>query len=184
VRKPGGLLLSLAFGGGLALAAGAVWRFGWSWELPAYLYLAAITVPLTVIDLREHRLPNALTLTAYPTVALLLAVPAAVAGSWGDYGRALLGGVTLLALYALLHLINPSGMGLGDVKLAGPLGALLGWLSWSHVFMGTLVGFVAAAVVGVGLMLAGRATRQSALPFGPFMLAGAWVAILAMTSTG
>lgn len=182
--RPRDPLLALTTAAGLVLAVGAVWRLGWTWDLPAYLYLAAVTVPLTVIDLREHRLPNALTLSAYPATAVLLAVPAALGAEWSTYGQAMLGGGALLAVYAALHLVNPAGMGLGDVKLAGPLGALLAWLSWSHVLVGTLVGFVGAAVVGVALMMAGRATRRSALPFGPFMLAGAWAAILTIAPAG
>jgi leader peptidase (prepilin peptidase)/N-methyltransferase len=71
-------------------------------------------------------------------------------------------------------------MGMGDVKLSGPLGALLGWVSWDATLWGTLIGFVLAAVTGVALMVARRAGRKTALPFGPFMLAGAWIALLAL----
>lgn len=165
-----------------ALWAAAIWRFGLTWELPAYLYLATITVPLAVIDLRTLRLPNAWTLPAYPIVAVLLLVPAAAEGAWGAYGRAALGGVALLALYLLLHVINPAGMGLGDVKLSGPLGALLGWLSWNAVLWGAMLGFVLGAAAGLLLIALRRAGRRSELPFGPAMLAGAWLAILAVPS--
>lgn len=164
------------------LCAAAAWRFGASWDLPVYLYLAVVTVPLTVIDLRTHRLPNPLTLSAYPIVLVGLALPALAYGAWSRLGWALAGGGVVLALFALLHLINPSGMGLGDVKLAGPLGALLGWISWSVVLVGTFLGFALGALVGVALMIARRAGRKTALPFGPFMLAGAWLAVLASDS--
>ena len=169
------LLLGLATG---MLAALAAWRFGPAWELPAYLYFAAVTVPLAVIDLRTLRLPNILTLSAYPIVAVLLLVPALADGGWSSYARAMLAGAIVLALFLVLHLVNPSGMGLGDVKLAGPMGAMLGWISWQAVFVGVVIGFVLAAVVGVAMIAARRADRKTALPFGPFMLAGAWVAIL------
>jgi leader peptidase (prepilin peptidase) / N-methyltransferase len=161
-----------------ALWAAAAWRFGMTWELPAYLYLATISVPLAVIDLRTLRLPNAFTLSAYPIVAALLLLPAIAYGDWPALWRAAIAGVALLACYVLLHVINPSGMGMGDVKLSGPLGALLGWVSWEAVLLGTLVGFILAAATGVALIVARRAGRKSALPFGPFMLAGAWIAIL------
>lgn len=169
------LLLGLVTG---ALAAFAAWRFGPAWELPAYLYFAVVSVPLAVIDLRTLRLPNVLTLSAYPMVAGLLLLPALLADGWTAYGRALLAGVIVLALFVVLHVINPSGMGLGDVKLAGPMGALLGWLSWQATMAGVVIGFALVAVVGIAMILARRADRKSALPFGPFMLAGAWVAIL------
>lgn len=164
-----------------ALAALAAWRFGVVWELPAYLYFAAVSVPLAVIDLRTLRLPNVLTLSAYPTVAGLLLLPALLADGWATYGRALLAGAGILALFVVLHVINPSGMGLGDVKLAGPMGALLGWLSWQVAIIGVVIGFALVAAIGIVMILARRADRKSALPFGPFMLAGAWLAILAPT---
>ena len=170
----------VALSGALWLAT--LWRFGLSWETPAYLYLASITVPLAVIDIRELRLPNAVTLTSYPVVAGLLVLPAVASGDPGAYGRAIAAGGAVLALYVVLHVINPAGMGMGDVKLAGPLGALLGWLSWDAALWGTLLGFLLAAVTGLILMLARRAGRKTALPFGPFMLVGAWVVILALPS--
>jgi leader peptidase (prepilin peptidase)/N-methyltransferase len=148
------------------------------WDLPVYLYFAAVTVPLAVIDLRALRLPNTLTLSAYPIVAVLLLAPALATDGWSSYARAMLAGAIVLALFLVLHLVNPSGMGLGDVKLAGPMGAMLGWVSWQVAFVGVVVGFALAAIVGLAMILARRATRKSALPFGPFMLAGAWVAIL------
>ena len=160
------------------LWAAALWRFGLTWDLPAYLFLASITVPLAVIDLRTLRLPNIVTLTAYPVVAVLLLLPAAIDARWSDYGRAALAGVALLALYVVLHLVNPAGMGLGDVKLSGSLGALLGWISWNALLWGAVAGFLLAAVAGLVLISLRRAGRKSELPFGPWMLAGAWLAIL------
>lgn len=154
------------------------WRLGITSEVPAYLYLAVITGPLVVIDLREQRLPNVITLPSYPIVALLLLAAAYLDGTWSTLGRAALGGAILLAVYAVLHLVNPGGMGMGDVKLAGPLGALLAWASWDHLLWGTFAGFALAAVVGLALIATRRATRRSALPFGPFMLAGAWLVLL------
>ena len=64
---------------------------GLTWELPAYLYLTAVGVALAFIDLDTRRLPNVMTLPSYPILAALLLIPAAVDGSWGDYGRAMLG---------------------------------------------------------------------------------------------
>lgn len=162
----------------VGLWAAALWRFGLTWDLPAYLYLASISVPLAVIDLRTLRLPNVVTLTAYPAVAALLLLPAAIDGRWSEYGRAVLAGAALLALYLVLHLVNPAGMGLGDVKLSGPLGALLGWISWNALLWGALAGFLLGAVAGLVLIAVRRAGRKSELPFGPWMLAGAWLAIL------
>src|SRR5262249_25623973 len=97
----------------------------------------------------------------------------------GALARAVLGGLAMLALYFLLVLIYPAGMGLGDVKLAGVLGMYLGWLGWGALVVGAFLGFLLGGPVGGGLMLPRPAGRESMIPFGPFMLAGAWVGAVA-----
>lgn len=161
------------------VAAGiAVAQVGLQWALPAYLAAALATGPLVVIDLREHRLPNVFTLPAYPVIMALLALAALMDGQWGAFVRALLAGLVTLAGFALLHVINASGMGLGDVKLAGPLGMLLGWISWNTVMWGVFLGFLTAAAWSIVLLLTKRATRSSHIAFGPFMLLGLWLALV------
>ena len=152
---------------------------GMSWELPAYLYLTAVGVALAFIDLDTKRLPNALTLPSYLAMAGLLLLPAILDDRWGDYGRAMLGAGVLFGFYLLLALVYPAGMGMGDVKLAGVLGMALAWFSWGTLVVGGFLGFLLGAVVGIALMAIGRAGRRSALPFGPFMLAGTLLGILA-----
>jgi len=157
-------------------------RFGFSAELPAFLYGAAAGIALAAIDLTHHRLPNALTLPSYVIAGGLLGLAALVRGELGPFLRALAGMAVLYALYYLLMLIYPAGMGFGDVKLAGVVGLYLGWLGWAEVIIGGFLGFVIGALAGLGLMAAGRATRKSALPFGPAMLLGALIAVLAGTA--
>jgi leader peptidase (prepilin peptidase)/N-methyltransferase len=70
-------------------------------------------------------------------------------------------------------------MGFGDVKLAGLLGLYLGWLGWGSLLIGAFAGFLCGGLVGVALLLARRAKRGTAIPFGPHMLAGALLAIFA-----
>jgi leader peptidase (prepilin peptidase) / N-methyltransferase len=147
-------------------------------ELPAFLYLGAVGVALAMIDIDVKRLPNAIVLPSYLVAAALLTVAAAVDGRWEDLLRAGLGMVALYAFYFLLALVYPAGMGFGDVKLAGVLGLYLGWLGWAEVVTGGFLGFLFGGVVGGGLVLVRRAGRKSKIPFGPFMLAGALVAIL------
>ena len=65
----------------------------------------------------------------------------------------------------------------GDVKLAGLVGGVLAWLSWATLAVGAFAGFLLGAVVGVSLIAAGRAGRKTAVPFGPFMVAGALLAV-------
>jgi leader peptidase (prepilin peptidase) / N-methyltransferase len=153
-------------------------RIGFSAELPAYLYLGAIGVALALIDIDVKRLPNVIVLPSYIVSAVLLAAAALVEQEWADLLRAGLGMAALYAFYFVLALVYPRGMGFGDVKLAGVLGGYLGWLGWAEVVSGGFLGFLFGGVVGGGLMLARRAGRRSMIPFGPFMLAGALVAIL------
>jgi leader peptidase (prepilin peptidase) / N-methyltransferase len=153
-------------------------RIGFSAELPAYLYLGAIGVALALIDIDVKRLPNVIVLPSYIVSAVLLAAAALVEQEWTDLLRAGLGMAALYAFYFVLALVYPRGMGFGDVKLAGVLGGYLGWLGWAEVVSGGFLGFLFGGVVGGGLMLARRAGRRSMIPFGPFMLAGALVAIL------
>jgi leader peptidase (prepilin peptidase) / N-methyltransferase len=147
-------------------------------ELPAFLYLGAIGMALALIDIDVKRLPNAIVLPSYLVAAALLAAAALLDGSWDDLLRAGLGMVALYAFYFVLALVYPSGMGFGDVKLAGVLGLYLGWLGWAEVVAGGFLGFLFGGVVGGVLVLVRRAGRKSMIPFGPFMLVGALVAIL------
>jgi leader peptidase (prepilin peptidase) / N-methyltransferase len=154
-------------------------RIGLHAELPAFLYLGAIGVALALIDLDVKRLPNAIVLPSYPVAAVLLGIAAIAQHDAGAYLRALLGMAALFGFYFLLVFIYPAGMGFGDVKLAGVLGLYLGWLGWREVITGGFLGFLFGGVVGVGMMMLKRAGRKSQIPFGPFMLAGALVAVLA-----
>ena len=153
------------------------WRFGATWELPTYLYVAGVGVALAAIDVEHHRLPDVLTLPSYPVVGALLLMPATLDGQWDSYLRAWLAAGALFAFYFLLAFVYPAGMGFGDVKLAGVLGLALGWLGWAEVVVGTFLGFGVGAVVGITLVLAGRGGRKTAVPFGPFMLLGALAAL-------
>jgi leader peptidase (prepilin peptidase)/N-methyltransferase len=85
----------------------------------------------------------------------------------------------LFGFYFLLAFIYPAGMGFGDVKLAGIIGGVLAYLSWATLLIGTFLGFLLGAVAGLTLMVVKRAGRKTAIPFGPWMLAGALVAIFA-----
>jgi leader peptidase (prepilin peptidase) / N-methyltransferase len=76
-------------------------------------------------------------------------------------------------------LLRPGQLGAGDLKLAGVLGLALGWLGWPAVLRGTFLAFALLSVCGLALLATRRIKLDSALPFGPFMLAGALLAVLA-----
>lgn len=133
---------------------------------------------LAWIDARTHLLPNRIIFPWYPIAILLLGSAATLAGDWASLVRMLLSGAALFFFYVLLHLIQPRGMGLGDVKLAGIAGLYLGYLSWSHLLLGTLATFVLGALVGVVLIAMRRAGPKSPLAFGPFIIIGTATALL------
>lgn len=145
--------------------------------LVTLLYLMATSVALTLIDLDVHRLPNALVLPAYPVLAVLLTVSSALSGDWAALVRAGIGMVALGGGYLLLALVVPGGMGLGDVKLAGVLGLALAYLGWGPLTVGAFGAFVLGGTFAIGLMVTGRARRGSGIPFGPWMLGGAWLGV-------
>lgn len=144
-------------------------------ELAAFFLLAVACALLVAIDLAVFRLPDAIVGPMYPVLFAALTVAAVVSGDWGALGRAALGAAVLLFGYFLLALINPSGLGLGDVKLSGLLGAFLGWLGWPAVVAGTLAAFVINAVVALVLLVARRVSTKSGIAFGPAMVVGAAV---------
>ena len=159
------------------LFAALAWRIGPHAALPAFLYLAAIAVALALIDLDTRRLPNVIVLPSYLVAAALLGLAAVVDGDWSRLGRAALGGAALFSFYFLLVLIYPKGMGFGDVKLAGVLGLYLGWVGWGALLVGAFLGFLLGGLLGGLLMVVGKAGRKTAIPFGPWMLAGALIAV-------
>jgi leader peptidase (prepilin peptidase)/N-methyltransferase len=152
-------------------------RFGFSALLPAYLYLTAIAIALAAIDFDVQRLPDSIVLPSYVVGVLLLMPAGAATDNWRAAERGLLAMTGLFALYFALAVAYPGGMGFGDVKLAGLIGLYLGWISWGSVVVATFGAFLLGGVAGVALLAARRANRKSAIPFGPFMLAGAFVAL-------
>lgn len=145
----------------------------------AYAGFAVLSVVLGVIDLRTHRLPNRLILPAYPVAVLLLGTAALVRDDAAALARALLAGAVLFAFYLLLRLVQPGGVGGGDVKLAGLIGILLGFAGWDALVVGLFAGFLGGGLYSVAAIAARRADRHTAVAFGPWMLLGAWVGLLA-----
>jgi leader peptidase (prepilin peptidase)/N-methyltransferase len=142
--------------------------------LPAYLVFAATGIALALIDLDVRRLPDSIVLPSYPVLAILLAL----GGDAGALLRAALGAALLFVVYLAIAMVAVGAMGFGDVKLAGVVGGMTAYLSWGTLLSGALLGFFLGAVAGVLLVAARRAGRRSAIPFGPFMVLGAWAAVL------
>jgi leader peptidase (prepilin peptidase)/N-methyltransferase len=164
----------LAFAG-IALAVGI--EAPAVWALPAYLYLAAISIALVLIDLDHHRLPDRIVLPSIGVGAVLLALASWASGDWEALLRAGIGGAGLYALYYVIRFIQPRGMGGGDVKLAAVLGLYLGWLGWGPLAVGAFAAFLLGGVYAIVLLITRRARRTTPIPFGPWMIAGAWLGI-------
>jgi leader peptidase (prepilin peptidase) / N-methyltransferase len=145
--------------------------------LCAFLWFAAVGVALVVIDLETHRLPDAIVLPSYAVAIILFALASALDASWEALLRAALGGAALFGFYLVLRILQPRGMGMGDVKLAGLVGIHLAWIGWSTLLVGAFAAFVLGGLFGVGLLITRRAKPATAIPFGPWMIAGAWVGI-------
>ena len=150
----------------------------------AFLYFAAISIVLTLIDLDTHRLPNSIVLPSYLVAGILFTVAAWLTGEWEILLRAGIGMAVLYIFYFLLRSIRRGGMGGGDVKLAGVIGIYLGWLGWGALAVGAFAAFVFGGVFGLVLMLARRAGRKTAIPFGPWMILGAWTGVFAGEAVG
>lgn len=143
----------------------------------AFIYLMAISVALAAIDLDVRRLPNAIVLPAYLAGVVLLGTAAAVRGDLASAGWAAAGAGISFAFYLTLALVKSGGMGMGDVKLAGVLGLFLGFLGPAVLFVGLFAAFLLGGVFGVAVMLTRSGSRRTTIPFGPWMLAGAWIAV-------
>lgn len=144
----------------------------------AYLWFAAASIVLTVIDLDTFRLPNAIVLPSIGVGVILLTVASLLASAWGQLLRALAAAAVLFLFYLVLRLVRSDAMGGGDVKLAALVGLHLGWIGWDAVAVGFFAAFLTGGVYGVALMLLRRAGRRTAIPFGPWMLLGAWAGII------
>lgn len=143
----------------------------------AFLYLAAISIALILIDLEHHRLPNAIVVPSYLVGGLLLSGASLTAGDLDSLVRAGIGMAVLFGLYLAVALIRPGGMGLGDVKLAGVLGLHLAWCGWGALAVGAFAAFLLGGLYSIALLVTRRADRKTAIPFGPWMIVGAWIGI-------
>ena len=158
----------------------------WAWQpdgidplLPLLLVLGSAGVALWFIDLDHFRLPDAIVLPLYPVTVLGLALAGVVSGDW-PLTAALAGAGIWLGLIGGIWLVSGgSGMGFGDAKLAPVLGVTLGWVSVASSVVGLFAAFLAGGLVGLVLLVTGRAKRGSHIPFGPYLLLGAVIGLFA-----
>jgi leader peptidase (prepilin peptidase)/N-methyltransferase len=162
-----------------AVEAALAWRFGWTAPLGAYLYLGAVVTVAVVIDARTLTMPNVLLLPSYLIGIGLLVVASAADGRWWPLGRAVIAMAAVAGFYLALALVaGGHRMGLADVTLGGLIGLLLGWVGWSALSTGVILGW-AAALAAVLVLRPRRSDRLvRVIPAGPCLWLGALVAVL------
>lgn len=173
IRYPAVELLTGALFG---LAAATLPRYT---DLIAYLPFVSVLVVLSFIDLDHKLLPDRIVFPSSAALIVLFGISAITGPGIGTWGRALAAGAAALGALLVVHLISPAGMAFGDVKFSFMLGMALGYLDrgWPRVLAGFLGAFILGSVVGVSLMVAGKAGRKTQIPFGPFLALGALIAI-------
>jgi leader peptidase (prepilin peptidase)/N-methyltransferase len=167
-----------------ALWALLAWRVGGTAEwtlLPALLTFTTVSVALTWMDADVHRLPTGLLTPATALVAAQLVLSAVVTRDAGPLVRGVVAGVALagvLLALALAASVVGSAFGLGDVRLGLLLGLVTGHVSaWCPV-VAVYAAFGLGGLWALGRLLTRRAGRRTAIAFGPWLLAGAHVALL------
>ena len=142
---------------------------------PALVFLTAVCVLLTAVDLRYRRLPAGVVLWSYPILAGLLLIAALAHHEVSAWGRAV---TAAAAVGAVMHLVPDRVIGHGDAKLLGLLIMMPAWFGWSIVPPALLVFFVPVAAESTALLVTGRAKRGDQIAFGPPLMVGAYLYLL------
>ena len=164
------------------ITAVAFGLIAWRWpHLPDLLLLsifASTAVQLIEMDFVERRLARVL---IWPTATAILGVlfmsVTVHATEVSSLIQAIAGGALLSGAYLVAALVTSGGVGAGDVRLAAPVGLILGWHGWTMLITGTVLGLVGTCVVAGVARRATRVNFRGAIPHGPGMLAGAFAAI-------
>lgn len=161
------------------LFAGTAARFGYRWDLPAFLTLFAGLLALSCIDIERMLLPKKIVYPLTVSVALLLLIAAVETGKWHEYFVGIACGLGWFAVFMLMYLVSPRFLGFGDVRLSLILGLSLGWLGIGYVLLGFFSANLVGAIVGIALIAAKRLNRESRIPYGAFLAAGCAIAVFA-----
>lgn len=162
-----------------ALFAGTGARFGYRWDLPAFLVLFAGLLALSCIDVELMLLPKKIVYPLTVVVAALLLLPAADTNNWHAYVVGVLCAAGWFIVFFAMNFASPRLLGLGDVRLSVVLGLSLGWLGIGYVFLGFFAANLIGAVVGIWLIATKQMERQSRVPYGIFLAMGCAVAVFA-----
>jgi len=145
------------------------------------LYLLLVAIPLTVIDLREHRLPNRLVLPVFPIALVAQGIAIALGADWASLGIAL--SVSLAVFLAGLLANYFDWLGMGDVKLAAALTLTLSFFSPLAALLSLGLAFVLAFGVVIIKLASGKAKLGQSIPLGPYMLISFLLALTQSVAT-
>jgi leader peptidase (prepilin peptidase)/N-methyltransferase len=161
-------------GGLLGAATGLDWPL--LWLVP----LTPVAVALSVIDWHTRLLPRRIVVPATLAAIVVVTAVGLATGERDALVRALLGMLVARSFFWVLWWLRSAGMGFGDVRLAAPVGLVLGWVGWGALGVGIWIGFIVFALPALGLAVArrDRAMLKKSFPFGPFMVVGALVGLV------
>ncbi|MGD2112005.1 MAG: A24 family peptidase [Gammaproteobacteria bacterium] len=150
-------------------------RYGFGIEALAALLFTWALIPLFMIDFDHQILPDAITLPLL-WAGLLLSLPGVFVDSTASIIGAAAGYLSLWSIYHLFRLLTgKEGMGYGDFKLLGAIGA---WVGWQQLPVVILFSSVVGATIGIGLILFKGRDHSQPMPFGPFLAAAGWLTLL------
>ena len=135
-------------------------------------------VPLAVIDLKVHRLPNVLSYLFTALILFSLFIQAFNEKNFTNLKGALIQSFALAFFYFFIRVISRGGMGIGDVKLAFPIGLISGYFGKYMVYIASYAAFITGALLAISLLIIKKSNRKYAIPFGPFMIIGLAISYL------
>ncbi len=157
------------------LTAVVAWHFGFGWQALAAMVFSWSLIALTMIDFDHQLLPDNITLPLL-WLGLLLSINELFVDSHTSLIGAAAGYLALWSVYWLFKLLTgKEGMGYGDFKLLALLGA---WMGWQMLPVIILLSSVVGAVVGIILILSRGRDRNIPIPFGPYLAAAGWLALI------
>jgi leader peptidase (prepilin peptidase)/N-methyltransferase len=143
-----------------------------------FVVIAYALIAIALIDALTHRVPRYINGLAITLGAPLIILDAVIHWDLGNLLRAGAGSVALFALYAALGAASKGGFGKGDVLLAPIVGFSLAYVGWGTLAYGTIYTFVLAGLVSAVLLGTGRLARRDHIAFGPYIVAGMFLAII------
>ncbi len=157
------------------LSAVVAFKLGWGWPLAAALVFTWALIALTLIDFDHKLLPDSITLPLL-WLGLLLSLNTVFVDMRASIIGAAAGYLALWSVYQLFKLVTgKEGMGFGDFKLLAAIGA---WLGWQALPVTIMLSSLVGAVVGIGLIVIRGRDRNIPIPFGPYIAAAGWLAML------